>query len=226
MNDIDRDIQMAKSVIGKSNEYFKDIWLDFASGWDNAPCTEIACCISYMAGNLSKIYVSNYAEGLANMYITNNRFSREAKLGDFVFFDYGTGIPNHTGRVIDVTSEMIITVEGNIDNTVVRREYYKDSYFIYGYGHPLYDVIDDTISPEEFIASAILDIRLFSGMCGCDNMIKLVQSYLKDLGFYNGTVDGIFGSFTESAVKRYQSEHNLVVDGWVGYYTWRSFLND
>ena len=37
--------------------------------------------------------------------------------------------------------------------------------------------------------------------------------------------DGDFGAATEIAVKRFQTAHKLVVDGWVGKQTWRALEN-
>ena len=38
--------------------------------------------------------------------------------------------------------------------------------------------------------------------------------------YYSGSVDGIFGSMTETAVKQFQQDNNLYVDGIVGNATW------
>ena len=46
--------------------------------------------------------------------------------------------------------------------------------------------------------------------------IKLVQKKLKNWGYYAGSVDGIFGSKTKSAVRLFQKRNGLVVDGIVG----------
>ncbi len=45
---------------------------------------------------------------------------------------------------------------------------------------------------------------------------KQVQQKLKSLGYYKKSVDGIFGSGTRSAVKAFQRDYGLVVDGIVG----------
>lgn len=46
--------------------------------------------------------------------------------------------------------------------------------------------------------------------------IKIVQQRLKDLGYYTYTVDGIWGSRTTAAVKKFQKAKGLVADGIVG----------
>lgn len=46
--------------------------------------------------------------------------------------------------------------------------------------------------------------------------VRTVQRRLKDLKFYNGSVDGDFGPGTEEAVKRFQKQYGLTADGKVG----------
>ena len=48
------------------------------------------------------------------------------------------------------------------------------------------------------------------------NEVISIQQELKDRGLYNGNVDGIFGSATESAVKRFQQQQGLTADGIAG----------
>ena len=46
--------------------------------------------------------------------------------------------------------------------------------------------------------------------------VRLIQTKLKRWGYYNGNVDGIYGSQTLAAVKWFQSKNGLVVDGIAG----------
>ena len=50
--------------------------------------------------------------------------------------------------------------------------------------------------------------------------VKDLQQGLKDLGFDPGPVDGSFGSKTETAVKQFQGDRGIAVDGVVGELTW------
>ena len=46
--------------------------------------------------------------------------------------------------------------------------------------------------------------------------VRTIQTKLKRWGYYNGNVDGIYGSQTLEAVKRFQKKNGLVVDGIAG----------
>lgn len=51
------------------------------------------------------------------------------------------------------------------------------------------------------------------------SMVTKIQTTLKNQGFYNGAVDGVYGSGTEAAVRAYQQKYGLSVDGKVGKQT-------
>ena len=69
--------------------------------------------------------------------------------------------------------------------------------------------LNETIA-SEFVATAIIK----QGATG--STVKTIQQKLKRWGYYNGAVDGIFGSKTKEAVRYFQRRNGLVVDGIVG----------
>lgn len=46
--------------------------------------------------------------------------------------------------------------------------------------------------------------------------VKEIQQRLSDWGYYSGSIDGIYGSKTEEAVKKFQQTNGLTVDGICG----------
>lgn len=55
--------------------------------------------------------------------------------------------------------------------------------------------------------------------------VRDVQVALQSLGFYNGAIDGIYGSRTVRAVTEFQRSRRLVGDGQVGALTWQALRN-
>ena len=62
-------------------------------------------------------------------------------------------------------------------------------------------------------------VTLESGVSG--EQVKTLQQRLKDLGYYNGSVDGKYGDGTMAAVMAFQLRNNLTVDGKAGPATQR-----
>ena len=54
------------------------------------------------------------------------------------------------------------------------------------------------------------------------NYVCIAQDDLNTLGYTTGGLDGVFGSQTYNAVRRYQAARGLTVDGIIGCNTWRS----
>lgn len=55
--------------------------------------------------------------------------------------------------------------------------------------------------------------------------VLIAQDGLNTLGYSTGGLDGVFGSRTDSAVRRFQESYGLVVDGVIGNNTWNALMN-
>lgn len=55
-----------------------------------------------------------------------------------------------------------------------------------------------------------------------ERTILIVQRKLKTLGLYHGTVDGLLGSKTNAAIRRYQVKKHLTITGELNEQTLRS----
>lgn len=78
---------------------------------------------------------------------------------------------------------------------------------------PTYDEIDASVSEEE--AS---DEETLTEFVRPSN--EEIQTALKNAGFYTGNIDGKIGALSEKAIKDFQQQNGLNVDGKVGRKTW------
>ena len=78
---------------------------------------------------------------------------------------------------------------------------------------------------KKYIIVLILSLVLLSIIPVCYGLsrygstgdeVKQIQKKLKDWGYYDGNVDGIYGTKTFNAVKKFQSKNGLSVDGIAG----------
>ncbi len=63
------------------------------------------------------------------------------------------------------------------------------------------------------------DIETLSKYGSRGSEVSTIQEKLKRWGYYNGSVDGIYGSQTVAAVKKFQQKNGLTVDGIAGQNT-------
>ncbi len=63
-------------------------------------------------------------------------------------------------------------------------------------------------------ASVFSSTSLKKGSSG--STVSLIQKRLKTWGYYNGSIDGVYGSKTEEAVRLFQKKNGAEVDGVVG----------
>lgn len=64
--------------------------------------------------------------------------------------------------------------------------------------------------------SAVITANGYSTMGSRGNEVRNIQQRLRDWGYYNGAVDGIYGTKTRSAVIKFQKKHNITADGICG----------
>ena len=69
------------------------------------------------------------------------------------------------------------------------------------------------------LAMQISEVQALSKYGSRGQEVRTIQDKLKRWGYYTGNVDGIYGSLTVSAVKRFQQKNGLKVDGIAGKQT-------
>ena len=53
----------------------------------------------------------------------------------------------------------------------------------------------------------------------------MMQLVLKSYGYYEGSIDGLFGSISKSALIQFQTQNNIIGDGIIGSQTCKLLLN-
>lgn len=153
----------------------------------------------------------------AQYYRNAGRFYTAPKVGDQIFFGE-KGDEYHTGIVYKVDGSKVYTIEGNtsgdsgvVDNGggVFKKSYYLSNSKIAGYGRPKYGSSNE---------KPVVNTRnyLMKGDVGAE--VKAMQEILIKLGYSCGSygADGDFGNDTDKAVRAFQKDNGLVVDGKYG----------
>ena len=155
----------------------------------------------------------DYTYASVNLYKKAGRWTQKAARGYQIFFG-GSG---HTGIVTHVSSGVVHTIEGNKSDAVRVCSYSVNSPSIIGYGMPRYYLLTGKRTAADMPL-------LKRGAKGDD--VKTLQKLLIKAGYSCGKwgADGDFGAATEAAVKRYQKDHGLTVDGECGKNTWTSLI--
>lgn len=161
--------------------------------------------------------------------------------GDIVMYDWqDSGIgdnksaPDHVGLVVsvDINAKTFIVIEGNYSNAVKCRTLKFNDKYIRGYILPKYD--DSTVieppKKEETTKKKVnntvaIELKVLKKNSK-GKQVKTMQNLLWDYGYSIGKagVDGVFGVMTETALKKYQEDKKLKVDGICGEKTWNSLL--
>jgi hypothetical protein len=211
---------------------FPAYWCDCFVDWCFYKAYGVSTAKSLLAGDFN-----DYTVASANMYKKKGGWiehDKTPKAGDQVFFvKSGTKqiIDNicHTGLVYKVANGKIYTYEGNTSssNTVVAnggcvaaKEYSISYNRIAGYGRPKYDSSSSSSTSTTSSSSSKSSIptlavpTLKKGSSG--DQVKNLQKDLNYVMKSGLSVDGSFGTATQTAVKAFQKKYGLSVDGTYG----------
>lgn len=145
--------------------------------------------------------------------------------GDLVFMNFsGTKATQHIGIVESVKDGVLYTIEGNTSSDdngsqsnggMVTRKKRALKYIVGGY-RPQY-------ATEAILKSVTATCYIVKdGDTGTH--VKALQALLNANGWAKLTVDGECGSKTVAAIKQFQSNNKLQVDGVAGKNTWNALL--
>lgn len=231
---IERILALARSEIGYHEQ--GDNWTKYAedldrTNWYNGPKNGYAWCDVFVDWLFYKCFGDPLGREMicqptgsagagclysAQYYKSAGRWrNSDPQPGDQIFFTYAPGEYSHTGIVESISGGAVTTIEGNTSDQVARRQYQLRSSNIAGYGRPRWELASDaqpTPSPDSGGFGRILKY----GMKGED--VRRLQEMLKKLGYDIGKwgADGDYGWDTVTAVKKFQYDNSLFVDGEAG----------
>lgn len=159
---------------------------------------------------------NDYTPGSAQLYKNKNAWYTSNPLkGDQIFFKNNVRIC-HTGLVYNVDSKYVYTYEGNCSDSVGARKYLLTDPSIAGYGRPKYDGLVVNTSVSTPTPTPAVRNYLMKGDKGAE--VKIMQENLIYLGYSCGRygADSDFGNDSDAALRKFQKDNHLVVDGKYG----------
>lgn len=149
--------------------------------------------------------------------------------GDIMMYDWddsgsgdNTNNPDHVGIVEKLSGNTITVIEGNYSGAVKRRAVLVNGKYIRGYIVPEYDAEENNTAEKEVCTVEIEMLKKGDKGEAVKAMQILLIGYGCNCGSYGA--DGDFGSATEKALKAYQGQKSLEVDGICGPATWGKLL--
>ena len=150
--------------------------------------------------------------------------------GDIIVYNWGQstqpndGYADHIGIVESCTSGRIVTIEGNYQDSVSRRYLNVGDGYIRGYARPIYaqKAAQSGVSntDDKIYQFGVKTVR--KGSQGAS--AALLQRLLIGWGYDPQGVDGNAGKQTIKALKEFQTDADLAVDGVCGQHTWAKIL--
>ena len=150
--------------------------------------------------------------------------------GDIMMYDWADsgcgdnrGDADHVGVVEKVTGNTVTVIEGNYSNAVERRGMLVNGRYIRGYIAPNYEEETETSTTEPTAPADLLPMLQWGDV---GRSVAAMQILLIGYGFSCGRwgADGEFGAGTDAAVRNFQIDRNLEVDGICGPETWSRLL--
>jgi len=216
-------VELAREQIGNDyTTYCRDMGYNYRIEW-------CACFISWLAKKLNITDIIPVDIGCNSqirkfkslgVWHTDRNFSS----GDIIYYDWDISEDaDHVGIIEEINGNMLSVIEGNAgnypDDRVRRRNINSESPLIFGYARPNYLNSD---SDFEKVSVSLPILR--KGSFG--KSVKSLQLILdsKDYSIGKCGIDGDFGADTDSAVRKFQEDFGIEIDGIVGKDTWSNLI--
>lgn len=224
-------VRIARKYIGYDYRHFT---AEFGGGvW--AWCAAFVSTVAKESGNGDIIPRSTSCNEQIRLFKAQGAWlgkTMDIHVGDILYYDWDfkdEPLPaEHVGIVAEVNGNMLKVIEGNkgdagnAQTTVGVREISKGYAYIFGVARPNYAASDTPVVEDKIVTVEIR--QLSSGMKGRD--VEAMQAILIAKGYSCGSYgsDGDFGSRTYDAVRNFQTDRKIEVDGICGQQTWKELF--
>ena len=193
--------------------------------YTDAWCSTFVSAVSIKCGATDIIPTECGCEQHINLFKKMGCFIEDEsvtpKAGWIIFYDWqdngigdNRGYSDHIGIVEKVENGKITIIEGNCSDMVKRTTFAVNGKFIRGYGVPKYE--DETFVVPTPTPTPVVRNYLMKGDKGVE--VKKMQENLIYLGYSCGRygADSDFGDDSDSALRKFQKDNQLVIDGKYG----------
>lgn len=201
-----RKVETSSSWASKAIKLYNKRIAQFGNDFAAFDCSGFI--IKYLLDN-KLVKSDKSASGIYFTYCSNINIKSDLRAGDLVFRKDKDGDIVHVG--VYMGDGTVIHAKGR-DYGVVR-EKFNSSWDLAGRLRCL-SLGTGTYNFPTWYTGKLLKKRL-----GFNAQVVGLQTDLKSLGYYKGKIDGYFGKLTYTAVKAFQKEYKLEVDGIVGNQT-------
>lgn len=211
-------------------------------------CAAFVTACAWKCGLTSIIAPSASCDAMINWYKSRGRWKDKnsciPKKADIVFYDWDqNGTSDHVGIIVSISGSTIKVIEGNNSDSVCYRTIPRTWEYIKGYGIPNYPSQVQTTPVEEMpevlptpkpvkiiVKSCNIALPLLKKGDGMGDRIQYkpyvesLQQLLIAKGYSCGSAkdDGEFGPATDTALRNYQLDKKLTVDGKAGVEVYNS----
>ena len=193
------------------NYWIKQVKLGFAGKLKAFDCSGLGMYWLQKISGLSKTDMN--ANGMKGKCKKLDK--TQLKKGDWVF-RVKNGQAYHIGYVVDDALQ-VIEAKGRDDGVIKRTINAGGASYWNAFGRPSYfaDEIEagQPVTPTKIEFERL--IKLTNPMMRGEDVSEL-QRLLLNAGYSPGSIDGVFGTYTQTAVKAYQKAQSLKVDGIAG----------
>lgn len=226
-------IFQARKYIGYDYQHFCN---EFGGGcW--AWCAAFVSTIGKESGNEDVIPRTTSCNEQIRIFKERGQWlgkTSDIQAGDIIYYDWDfldEPLPaDHVGIIAEVNDGMIKVIEGNMgdrdnsDTTVGYRTIPKGYKYTFGIARPAYSEESSAPGTSKIITVEVRQLE--EGMEGKD--VEALQAILIAKGYSCGSYgsDGDFGKKTKDAVKNFQTDRKITVDGIAGAQTWKELLRN